>query len=240
MGAGYVAFPLAILFFYIIPIRIFFSATDEKGYRSFLLGIPIFFTLLSITFVVIETKKTEDLYRKFPQANKLIFLNPANEIRDSICQLQSIMEKLPRRSDYQSVSYSLNKRPEKYHSFSFNWFDFDKIEFLEQKNNLRNFKVPKSSIKGWTEYVSSDLFPFDTLTSLEAKKFISLLKYLDKNNLNAANLEYDLITFDYNDSLRISNNLGFRTVTLDTNWYFNPNYFTILDKKNGFYLLSKK
>ena len=240
MGVGYIILPFIILIFYIIPFVLFFIKRINKGIRLSLLCIPLLLTIVFITYAVIENHKTQELYLKFPQVNNITFLNPANDVRDSIFQLQKIMKKLPKRSDHESVSYALDKHPERYFSFSFNWFAFNKLEYLEQNDNLHDFKITESIRNEWTKYVSFDLFPFDTLTQSETKRFISLIKYLDKNNLSAANLADNIITFDYTDSLRLSDNLGFRTITLDTSGYYGPNFFEIIDKQNGFYLLREK
>ena len=240
MGAGYIIGPFVILIFYIIPIGLFFIKRIKKGIRISLLGVPLLLTIIFVSYVVIDENKTQELYRKFPQANKIMFLNSPNDVRDSIFQLQNLMKKLPRRSDHKSVNYSLDKYPQRYYSFSFNWFDLDKLESLEQNNNLHDFKITESLRSDWTKYVSSDLFPFDTLTQSETKRFIDLVKYLDRNNLSAANLADNIITFDYNDSLNMSDNLGFRTITLDTSGYYGPIFFDIIDKQNGFYLLREK
>lgn len=240
MGVGYIILPFLILIFYIIPFGLFFIKRINKGIRISLLSIPLLLTIVFITYAVIDDNKSNELYRKFPQANNITFLNSAKDVRDSIIQLQKIMEKLPKRSDHESVSYSLDKHPQRYYSFSFNWFDLDNLRNLEKSNNLHDFKITESISNEWTKYVSSDLFPFDTLTQSETKRFINLIKYLDRNSLSAANLENNIIAFDYNDSLRMSDNLGFRKITLDTSGYYGSDFFDIIDKQNGLYLLRKK
>lgn len=240
MGVGYIILLFLILIFYIIPFGLFFIKRINKGIRISLLCIPILLTIFFFAYVVIDNDKTQKLYRKFPQVNNITFLNSANDVRDSIFQLQKIMKKLPIRSDHESVRYTLDKHHQRYYSFSFNWFDVEKLDYLELNNNLHDFKIKESLRADWTKIVSSDLFPFDTLTQSETKRFISLIKYLDRNNLSGANLANNIITFDYCDSLRMSDNLGFRTITLDTSGYYGPNFFDIIDKQNGFYLLRKK
>jgi len=240
MGAGYIIGPILIILIYIIPLVLLFDKRKKKRDRFALLCIPLLFTIIFTIVIVIDNKKTEKLFQKFPQANKITFFNRANDVRDSIIQIQRIMEKLPKRTDHGSVSYILEKYPNSHNTFSFNWSAIDNLEYLEQDNNLHNFKIGEQVKSDWTEFVSSGLYPFDTLTRIESRRFIKLIKYLDRNSLNAANLKDNIITFSYNDSLRISENIGFRTITLDTSGYFGSDFFHVMDKRNGFFLLIKK
>jgi hypothetical protein len=240
MGTGYIVLPVIILIFYIIPFGLFFNKRLKKGIRIALLCIPLFLTVISIIYLIIDNNKTEELYRKFPQVDKIIFLNKTSDVRDSILQLQKIMEKLPRRWDHETVSYSLDKYRYRYNLFSFNWFDFNKLEYLEQSNNLHDFKIIEANKSEWRKYVSTNLFPFGNLTQFETKRFIILIKFLDKNSLSGAELKENKITFDYNDSLRYSDNTGSRTIALDTSGSYGPLIFDMIDKKDGFYLLRRK
>ena len=240
MGVGYIIVPIVILIFYIIPIGLFFVKSIKKNIRLSILCIPLLLTILFITYINIDIHRTNELHQKFPQANQITFLHSTREVRDSIIQLQRIMEKLPKRSDHQSVSYRLDKHPQRHNSFAFNWYEIDNLKNLESGDNFREFKMSEAMEIDPGKYAFSDLTPFDTLNLNECLRFINLIKFLDKNNLNAANLEENIITFDYNDSLRMSDNVGFRKITLDTSGYYGPEFFDIIDHKDGFYLLRKK
>ncbi|MGV9004040.1 hypothetical protein [Flavobacterium sp.] len=240
MAVGYVILPFVILIFYIIPIGLFFNKSIRKSTRLFLLSIPILLTVILTTYTIIDNNDTEELLLRFPQTNKITFSNSTKDIRDSIIQLQRIMQKLPKRSDHQSVSYVLDKHPQRYYSFSFNWYRIGNLKNLENDHKLHDFKIGKEDAIDWNKYVNKDLTPFDTLNPNECLRFINIIKFLDKNNLNAANLEDNIISFDYNDSLRISDNMGFRKITLDTTGYYGAGFFEIIDRKDGFYLLRKK
>ena len=54
--------------------------------------------------LILISKKDDQAFQKFPQANKITFFNRANDVRYSIIQIQRIMEKLPKRTDDRSVS----------------------------------------------------------------------------------------------------------------------------------------
>ncbi len=149
------------------------------------------------------------------------------------------MGKLPKRWDHGSVSYALDKFPLRHNFFSYNCYDLGQFEDLEKDDSLRKYKITESDRQHWKKYMSSDLLPFDVLNRQEAKRFINLIHYLDRNHLNAANLEKEIISFDYNDSLRMSDNIGFRTIAIDTSGYYGPDFFDVIDNKNGVYLLRK-
>ena len=240
MGVGYYLLPIVIVIFYIIPIGLFFFKRIRKGIRIGLLFIPILITVLFVLIAVVDSKKTTDLYKRFPQMNKITFNSPIKDIKDSIIQLQLIMDKLPRRSDHESVSYSLDKYPESYNNFSFNWFKLANFHDLIKDNNLHDYKISETNRIDWKKYVGLDFTPFDTLSNNEAKRLIGLIQFLDFNKLNAANLAEGVLSFDYNDSLRISKGLGFRTIVIDTSGYYGSEFFDIIDKKEGLYLLIKK
>ena len=54
--------------------------------------------------LILISKKDDQAFQKFPQANKITFFNRGNDARESIVQIQRIMEKLPKHTDNRSVS----------------------------------------------------------------------------------------------------------------------------------------
>jgi hypothetical protein len=188
--------------------------------------------------MLIEAKKQEALYKKYPQVNKIIFNNNFNDVRDSILQLKILMKKLPKRLDHESICYSIDKYVTRLNNFSFNWFDLENLADLEKENN--QYKYSGNQISDWNKYIGKDLRPFKSLSEAELKRFFKLIKYLDKNSLNGANIEGNIISFDYSDSLRMAKGTGFRTITNDTSGYYGPQFFDIIDSRNGFFLLRKK
>jgi hypothetical protein len=240
MGVGYFLLPIVIVIFYIIPIGLFFFKRIRKVVRIGLLFIPILITVLFVLIAVIDSKNTTDLYNRFPQMNKITFNSPIKDIKDSIIQLQLIMDKLPKRWDHKSVSYSLDKYPGSYNNFSFNWFKLADFHDLVKDNNFHDYQISESNMSEWKKYVGLDFTPFDTLSYNDTKRLIGLIQFLDFNKLNAANLADRIISFDYYDSLRISNGLGFRKIVIDTSGYFGSKFFDIKDHKEGLYLLIKK
>jgi hypothetical protein len=239
MGAGTFIFPFVLLFVYIISIAGFFYKRLTRVLRLVLICIPIGVTLAIAILMAEEANKQEQLNKRFPQINALTFKDALPAIRDSILALQQIMKKLPKRNDHQSVSYTLDKYPGRYNNFTYNYYDAGSFDNLTKGDNLRHL-IFKRDTAGWQEYIGKNTAPFMALTLLEAKKFIRLLQYLDKNHLNAATLEGGFIALDYNDSLRISDGLGFRTVTVVDSGYYSSKFFDIIDQKSGLYLLRKK
>lgn len=240
MGAGFIIFPFILLIFYIIPILLFFKKSIKKNTRYALLSIPIFFTGLFSIVLISDNERTEKNYQRFPQTNNISFINSTKEIKDSILQLQNIMNKLPKRLDQNSVTYTLDKHPERHYSFTFNWYEIGNLQNLELGDNLRIFEISQQHLADWSKYVGNDITPFDTLSKDECLRFINLIKFLDRNNLNAASLTKNIILFDYNDSLSMSHNLGSRKITLDTSGYYAPDFFDIIDSIDGFFLLRRK
>jgi hypothetical protein len=240
MGVGFFLAPIFLLLFYVVPIGLFFYKKIRRNIRLILLLIPIFFTVFFIVFAIIESKKTSELYAKFPQVNNITFKNLPLDIKDSIIQLQVILDKLPKRWDHKSVSYTLDKYPDSYNYFNFNWIKIGYFDTLITNSDFRTISIPDFQKSTWEEYINSDFLPFDILNPKEASRFIGLIKYLDFNKLNAANLEDGIISLTYNDSLRISENTGFRTIVIDTSGYYGSDFFDIIDIKDGIYLLRKK
>jgi hypothetical protein len=241
MGVGEFLLPWVLLIFYVIPICLFFFKRINKRIRIVFLSIPLLITALLSGYIIIDNFESESLNRRFPEVNNITFKNSTIAVRDSILVLKTIMGKLPRRNDQESVIYSLDKFPETYNVFSFNWFDFDNFENLEKDNNLLNYKISEPLTEEWKKFIGNDLLPFDTLTQNESRKFLDLIKFLDHNQLSAATLSSDnVISFVYNDSLRYSDDTGFRTNTLDTSGYFGSTFFQLIDQKDGIFLLIKK
>jgi hypothetical protein len=239
MGAGILIFPFILLFLYIIPIGGFFFKRINKAFRIGLLCIPVVVTFVAAILMIKDANKQEWLYKRFPQMNTLTFKDAPHVVRDSILVLQQIMNKLPKRKDHQSISYTLDKYPERYNYFTYNWYDAGSFKRLAEGDNLRHFAF-NADTTDWHKYMGTNTMPFIALTPLEAKTFLQLIKYLDRNHLNAATLEDGTIALDYNDSLRISDGLGFRKVTIADSGYYSSEFFDIIDRKEGIYLLRKK
>lgn len=240
MGVGFFLLPIVILLFYIVPIGLFFFKKINKTVRLILLVIPFSVTMLFVIVALNENKKSNELHAKYPQINTLIFKDSAIAIKDSIFQLQILMDKLPKRWDHNSVSYTLDKYPDSYNYLSFNWIKTCHFDRLMSDSDFRAISIPDSQKSNWEQYINSDFLPFDTLSSQEASRLIKLINFLDCNKLNAANLEDGIISLTYNDSLRISDNAGFRTIVIDTTGYYGSDFFDIIDRRDGIYLLRKK
>ncbi|MFT6947903.1 MAG: hypothetical protein ACJARP_002335 [Vicingaceae bacterium] len=239
MGVGYVILPIVILLFYILPVALYFVKKINKKTRKVIISIPLFLTIILATFIFIDNYKQEELYKKFPEINKITFKNSTEELKDSIFQLEKLMLKLPKRTDYNSINYSLDKFKGRHNLLRFNWFKIGTLNDLKEKNNLINYKINISEQADWREWVNNDIKPFNSLSPAESKRFIKLIEFLDQNSLSAMKIEDNMTTFSYNDSLRISDGLGFRTITMDTTDYYGPPFFKIIDRKDGFYLLVK-
>jgi hypothetical protein len=149
------------------------------------------------------------------------------------------MNKLPKRLDHQSVSYSLDKYPQRYDYFTYNWYDLGRFNDLEKGDSLRRYKVEQSD-SNWTKYMGTSFQPFNKLNQAEAQRLINLIHYLDHNHLNAANIENNQISLAYNDSLRICCNVGFRTLALSDTGYFDKLFYYVMDSTNNIYLLIQK
>jgi hypothetical protein len=221
MGVDFFLLPIILLFFYIIPIGLFFLKSIKKRIRHIILLIPIVVTILFTSVAIIETKKTNDLYKKYPQANKLTFMDKPENVRDSILALQDLMEKLPKRWDNNGVSYEIEKFRDRHNQLTLNRYRLGKFDDLISDSVFRYLRIPESVKTDWIKYVGNDIIPFDTLTRSETMRFISLTNYLDLNKLNGAFLHDGKIGLTYNDSLRIWVGTGFRTVIIDTSGYYD-------------------
>jgi len=239
MGVGFFLLPIILLFFYIIPIGVFFFKSIKKRIRQILLLIPIAVTILFASVAIISTGKSNALYKKYPQANKLTFRDNPESVRDSILALQDLMEKLPKRWDNEGVSYEIDKYRDRINQMTLNRYRIGKLDDFTSDSSLINMQIPKSVQADWIKYVGSDIIPFDTLTRSEANRFLKLIRYLDSNNLNGA--FYDgKIGLKYNDSLRIWVGTGFRTVIIDTSGYYDYHGYEIIDEINEIYLTRDK
>jgi len=239
MGVGYFLLPIILLFFYLIPIGLFFFKSIKKRIRQILLLIPIGFTIFFTSAAIISTGKSNSQYEKYPQANKLTFKDKAEDVRDSIFELQDLMKKLPKRWDNQGVSYEIEKYSDRINHVTLNRCRIGKLDDFNSDSTLRELQIPKTSQIDWVRYVGNDIMPFDTLTQSEAIRFLKLIKYLDSNNLNSAS--YDgKIGLKYNDSLRIWAGTGFRTVITDTSGYFDSQGYEIIDELKDIYLIRDK
>ncbi len=236
MGVGFFLLPIILLFFYIIPIGLFFFKSIKKRIRQILLLIPIAVTILFASVAIISTGKSNALYKKYPQVNKLTFKDNPENVRDSILALQNLMEKLPKRWDNEGVSYEIEKYRDKVNQMTINRYLIGKLDDFNSESTLRELQIPKSSQADWVKYVGNDIIPFDTLTQNEAKRFINLIKYLDLNKLNGAFLKNGKIGLTYNDSLRVWAGTGFRTVIIDTSGYSDFHDYEIIDNKENIYL----
>ena len=239
MGVGFFLLPIILLFFYIIPIGLFFFKSIKKRIRQILLLIPIAVTILFASVAIISTGRSNALYKKYPQANKLTFRDNPESVRDSILALQDLMEKLPKRWDNEGVSYEIEKYRDRINQMTLNRYRIGKLDDFTSDSSLINMQIPKSVQADWIKYVGSDIIPFDTLTQSEANRFLKLIRYLDSNNLNGA--FYDgKIGLKYNDSLRIWVGTGFRTVIIDTSGYYDFHGYEIIDEINEIYLTRDK
>ncbi len=236
MGVGFYLLPIIILFFYIIPIGLFFIKRIRKRIRQIILLIPIAVTILLASVAIIETRKTNKLYKKYPQVNKLTFIDKPENVRDSILILQRLMDKLPKRWDNEGASYEIEKYRDRINHITLNRYRIGKLDNFNSDSALRELQIPKSSQADWIKYVGNDIIPFDTLTQNEAMRFINLIKYLDLNKLNGAFLKNGKIGLTYNDSLRIWAGTGFRTVIIDTSGYSDFHDYEIIDNKDKIYL----
>ena len=199
-----------------------------------MLSIPIGFTLIFAVGVLYDNYRTGKLYERL-KVNKLTFRNPNSAVRDSIIELKNLMEKLPRRQDHGAVDYSIDKYPNSYGQFNFNWQKIGGFEALTINNRFRSIEL-----KSLTEWGTQDKTPFDTLTQAECDRFISLIEFLDFNKLNGAELNsFGDISLSYNDSLRIAEGVAFRTVVLDTTNSFSPSIYYCFDSKDGLYLVTR-
>lgn len=242
MGVGFIILIFLLFFYYFVPILLFFNKSTKKNIKSKVLFVPVVITIIIIPLIIIDNRKTAALYDKYPQMDKITFENPIADVRDSIIELQKIMDKLPKRLDQESVSYSLDKYHQRYNYFTYNWYNLGRFEDLEKDDSLRKYKVAPSD-SNWTKYMGANFQPFSVLNQIEAHKFINLIHYLDHNHLNTANIERNhQISLAYNDSLRVNvpGNLGFRTIALSDTGYFSHDFYTIIDSITGVYLLDQK
>ena len=234
----YIIGPIVLVLLYLVPILLFFVPKINKSVRFSLLLLPMGFTL----WIAYETQKdraaTKALYLKYPQANKITFVNSIADVRDSIEVLKTLMKKLPHKNDLNTVDYVINKYPAPHNYFSLNWCIFEDINSFYTTVNLLDYKIPKDSQADWERIVSEDMYPFRCFNKNEAKRFLLLIKYLDRNSMNAANLYgNNYITLQYNDSLRIWADIGFREISIDTNDSYSSEKQDLLDAQNGLYLI---
>ena len=178
MVVGFIILIFILFFFYFVPILLFFSKDTKKSIKSKILYVPLVITFLITTFIIIDNRKTAALYDKYPQMNKITFENTVAAVRDSVRELQKIMDKLPKRLDHESVSYSLDKYPQRYNYFTYNWYDFGRFEDLEKGDSLRKYRVATSD-SNWIKYIGANFQPFSVLNKAEAQRFISLIHYLN-------------------------------------------------------------
>ncbi|MDW7690950.1 hypothetical protein R9C00_20660 [Flammeovirgaceae bacterium SG7u.111] len=234
MGVGYLILPFIVLLFYVIPIGIaLFSGTSRKA-KFGVLAIPVAFTLIFAIRVVWDKYQTSKKIERLPQANKLTFRSSNSAVRDSIIEIKNILKKLPTRRDHGSVSYSIDKYSDSYGQFNFNWARIGHFQHLTKRG------LQKVKLKELSEWGTQDKTPFDTLSSNEAERLVKLIEFLDYNQLNGAELNsFGDISLTYNDSLRISENIGFRKVVLDTTKSFPPNLYHCFDSKDGLYLVKR-